>query len=519
MSRTTISACAAGLLLLQSMAFGANDVNSKKGIASNDFRLLSASSDTLAVCSFGASTFAVNYFGSNGDVGQKVVDDANWTSYQVNDGELYTIAYGAGRTVVCYDSSDKDSESINKIRVINHTTGTTTTLTFPFDSLDGSYQIFTNDVAYFQNSFYFAYLDGRLIRWNLQDDSKSVYVPESTTVTPTNSFKGIDAPESKQVISVETAPGKLIVTTRSQVFLFSPADTSWEKLGSTLLKINNTLSVQLKAFNAAFADTLSDSLQLYCFADVSIQGRDADTSVLCKYSASEQGWRVLMDVPIYGITFGTNNYLYTIENGNSIRAYRDTLKDSSIVFNPNPENEYSIISRMTLPYGISEPSMINDIQFIPRTDSSGILWVATSDGLFVSPNEIPGKSKDAFLLIKRAPDVKKGLKKVYARPGVLKSDYNNGTESKAVFIYNVSKNAKVTIRIYDYNMDLVRTIIEKQPRKPGDDGGPFGRSSVEKEDCWDGTNRYGKTVAPGVYYFKITTDIGESAFGKIVVAK
>jgi flagellar hook assembly protein FlgD len=68
-------------------------------------------------------------------------------------------------------------------------------------------------------------------------------------------------------------------------------------------------------------------------------------------------------------------------------------------------------------------------------------------------------------------------------------------------------------------MDHVKTVISGKFRKAGSNGGPFGRSTVETEDFWDGKNENGKIVAPGVYYYKISTDSGERAFGKLVVAK
>jgi hypothetical protein len=44
------------------------------------------------------------------------------------------------------------------------------------------------------------------------------------------------------------------------------------------------------------------------------------------------------------------------------------------------------------------------------------------------------------------------------------------------------------------------------------------RRSSEPADMWDGRNESGRIVAPGVYYYKITTDKGERAFGKVIVA-
>ena len=88
------------------------------------------------------------------------------------------------------------------------------------------------------------------------------------------------------------------------------------------------------------------------------------------------------------------------------------------------------------------------------------------------------------------------------------------------FIYNIKADeADVTIRVYDYNMDHVKTVINKQRRYSGTNGGPLGRSTVESEDRWNGKNAQGRDCAPGIYYYKITTSSGERAFGKIVIAR
>jgi flagellar hook assembly protein FlgD len=67
-------------------------------------------------------------------------------------------------------------------------------------------------------------------------------------------------------------------------------------------------------------------------------------------------------------------------------------------------------------------------------------------------------------------------------------------------------------------MDLVKTIIKDRDRPAGNDRAN-GRSADAAEDSWDGTNTYGKRVAVGVYYYKITAQSGEHSFGKIIVAK
>jgi len=75
--------------------------------------------------------------------------------------------------------------------------------------------------------------------------------------------------------------------------------------------------------------------------------------------------------------------------------------------------------------------------------------------------------------------------------------------------YSLRSEAVVTVRIYDWSLGLVRTI-------------PTGRvipedSGQELLEFWDGRNADGQVVANGVYFYKIETDRGDEAFGKIVV--
>ena len=73
-----------------------------------------------------------------------------------------------------------------------------------------------------------------------------------------------------------------------------------------------------------------------------------------------------------------------------------------------------------------------------------------------------------------------------------------------------TENTHATVKIYDFNMELVSTVADNLPRL-GD---------VESDDIvWDGTNDKGKTVANGVYYYRIQLDYGEDLWGKVVVIK
>jgi flagellar hook assembly protein FlgD len=67
-----------------------------------------------------------------------------------------------------------------------------------------------------------------------------------------------------------------------------------------------------------------------------------------------------------------------------------------------------------------------------------------------------------------------------------------------------------TVKIYDINLELVRTVVD----------GIFRRGGVESDDLlWDGANGDGDLAANGVYFYRIQLDSGEDLWGKVVLIK
>lgn len=67
--------------------------------------------------------------------------------------------------------------------------------------------------------------------------------------------------------------------------------------------------------------------------------------------------------------------------------------------------------------------------------------------------------------------------------------------------------APVTIRVFDFAMKPVRTLIQNASRPGG----------VELDDIWDGTDDNHRRVANGVYFYKIEIEGAETLWGKIFV--
>jgi len=76
----------------------------------------------------------------------------------------------------------------------------------------------------------------------------------------------------------------------------------------------------------------------------------------------------------------------------------------------------------------------------------------------------------------------------------ISNNYPNPFNPLTTFSYNLPKNAKVKIVIYDINGRVVKTLIE--------DNQLAGYQTIS----WNSTNQIGETVATGLYFYSIETD-------------
>jgi hypothetical protein len=255
---------------------------------------------------------------------------------------------------------------------------------------------------------------------------------------------------------------------------------------------------------------------VYAYVDYRAAGNDLAS--LFRYHTPAAQWsRVFNRYPPVAAP-GAQGGLYVVQDSNSIAAWRDTVPDTVAAGSDSlkrviAETRFDV--RLFINNSVAKPAVLNDVLFMKKTDTTGTLCVASSDGLFVSWNERIADTA-TFSLFSRARAIRGGLEETYALPGIMTDDYRWPQAAKTTFVYKLGSDANVTIRIYDYNMQLVKTVVENAPRRAAT---PLGRSTDSRSDVWDGKNAFGKHVAPGVYYYKITTSKGERAFGKIVVAK
>ena len=71
-----------------------------------------------------------------------------------------------------------------------------------------------------------------------------------------------------------------------------------------------------------------------------------------------------------------------------------------------------------------------------------------------------------------------------------------------------ASGGKVTIRILDFGMNLVSTLIQNSDKTSGD-----------QFEFWNGTDDFGNLVSNGVYFYRIDIDSMDPIYGKIMVIK
>ena len=383
------------------------------------------------------------------------------------------------------------------------------------------------DLAWTKGAFWLACSDGGLVRLDIATNALKAFLPGNTysfspsKIAENSGISLTTFPDTTQRVialavedSSQASPAAWVVTPK-KLWRFSYVDTLWDSAAPVLA--DSTLS--FVQYQAAYAAKSLDTLRLY--ASITVQNRKGppDTSFF-KYDFAKKSWGKRLDKAPSSLAFGQSGQLY-LNVKNYISLYRETPGDSLVIGGAQTFDKFQ--ARMTKATGGNYPDNVNGILYAPQPGGLAQLWIASSanvlpsvnNGLFFSLDEQLGEQNGlAFNYVHSDKKLNTGLKQTYAYPSIL----NSVNYAKAVFAYSLSKASKVTIRIYDWNMDLVRTVINNKDRPAGNDQAN-GRSANAAEDAWDGTTDSGRRVAVGVYYYKITAQSGEKSFGKIIVAK
>ncbi len=135
----------------------------------------------------------------------------------------------------------------------------------------------------------------------------------------------------------------------------------------------------------------------------------------------------------------------------------------------------------------------------------GALWAGTADGLARTTTN--GYWWDIFRAF--VPTGKEGEKRTYAYPNPFSPMRHNqlGGEGYVRFQYNTRAAAKVTVKVFDFAMDLVKTVAEDK----------FIADAGDYAEVWEGRNDYGDAVANGVYFYSVEIEGDGTYWGKVLI--
>jgi ligand-binding sensor domain-containing protein len=138
-------------------------------------------------------------------------------------------------------------------------------------------------------------------------------------------------------------------------------------------------------------------------------------------------------------------------------------------------------------------------------DPRGRLWAGGADGLAMTPDN--GNTWRIYRSF--VPTGVGSSPRTYAYPNPFSPTRHNqmGGEGFVRFQYNTTRPTRVSLRIFDFAMELVATVVTGKERPvPGD-----------YAEIWDGRNSRGEPVANGVYFYRLDIEGEGSFWGKLVV--
>jgi hypothetical protein len=141
------------------------------------------------------------------------------------------------------------------------------------------------------------------------------------------------------------------------------------------------------------------------------------------------------------------------------------------------------------------------------------VWLGSNDGLAKLSENLGEMWQGKWKIFRSSPTLATQTQ-TYAYPNpfspkqdILKIKYSTG-----------GKNSSVTIKIFDFGMNYVRTIINNAAR--GQNSHVVDNFNLQNngvEDIWDGKDENGSIVPNGVYIYRIEFDSNNPVFGKILV--
>jgi hypothetical protein len=487
-------------------------------ITSNEIKACRGNGDTLWMLTATGINFTTRALAATS--GQ--ITWQGYKSSRIENESFEVMAYGAGTCLVPLRLPE--NESTNDILVFSENTAPSVIrlpfLVSQFSDTAALPKFAVADIRWSEGYFWMACLDGGLVRMDASDTQ--IFYPGRNTpynfsTFTKDSFPHIPSAADSQVITLDAdaSSHSVWVARPGQLWRLATDSLTWTLIDT----ISATEDSLFYGITARDSQTVFVSIITADSSGGTANIEQSGVSLNIYRRSDGTSWKkenIYHQKASERIAILDSGHLYVIHNDVLTHwKCRDTAPAVNLGFLEGHSYD-------ALQSGIDVISpVISDIFYTDKSDT-GLFWIATSEGLFLSfSSPFRADSLANLILIRKDIAVTRGLKNgnVYAFPSILNDSYRN---QFAVFAYNLEKDDYVTIDIFDWNMDYVVRVVNDKFRYAGatrPDGA--GISTVRSEDFWDGTynNRGGKTVAPGVYYFRIRARSRGQAVGKLIVAK
>lgn len=188
-----------------------------------------------------------------------------------------------------------------------------------------------------------------------------------------------------------------------------------------------------------------------------------------------------------------SNYDYDIFAASTTGIYRSSNNGVSWI---SSSNIFDQTSKVEL-----RPTLYLSVEVNRLNSNNYEVWVGTNDGLaktIESENEFWNNQWITYLA--SSGSVNQNQSFAFPNPFNPKFDV-------ARIKYNLTTNSSITLRIFDFGMNLVRTVIQNAHRN----------QNAEQIEVWDGKDENMKIVPNGVYFYRIDINDSNVLFGKIIV--
>ncbi|MGH2568508.1 MAG: hypothetical protein ACRDGA_09230, partial [Bacteroidota bacterium] len=156
---------------------------------------------------------------------------------------------------------------------------------------------------------------------------------------------------------------------------------------------------------------------------------------------------------------------------------------------------------------IVDPTALQRIaspQIFAVTVKGDEVWIGGNDGLAYTldtPSQPFGKSWNVF----RTHQPVANTAATYSYP----SPFSPGDEVVRIHYGTQGLNTQVTIRIFNFAMQPVKTLLQNAPRS----------GSFEHDEIWNGNDDFNLRVSNGVYFYRVEVGGLEASWGKIYVVE